>query len=54
MQIEQIRVRNFRAFKDVELRDVPRFAVLVGANGTGKSTLFAIFGFLRNAMNLSV
>ena len=54
MQIEQIRVRNFRAFKDVELRDVPRFAVLVGANGTGKSTLFAIFGFLRDAMNSNV
>lgn len=54
MQIEQIRIRNFRAFKDVELRDVPRLAVLVGANGTGKSTLFAIFGFLRDAMNSNV
>ena len=54
MQIEQIRITNFRAFKDVELRDVPRLAVLVGANGTGKSTLFAIFGFLRDAMNSDV
>ena len=54
MQIEQIRVSNFRAFKDVELRDVPRLAVLVGANGTGKSTLFAIFSFLRDAMNSNV
>ena len=54
MQIEQIRVRNFRAFKDVELRDVPRLAILVGANGAGKSTLFAIFGFLRDAMNSNV
>lgn len=54
MQIEQIRITNFRAFKDVELRDVPRLAVLVGANGTGKSTLFAIFGFLRDAMNTNV
>ena len=54
MQIEQIRVRNFRAFKDVELRDVPRMAILVGANGTGKSTLYAIFGFLQDAMNSNV
>lgn len=54
MQIEQIRVTNFRAFKDVELLDVPRLAVLVGANGTGKSTLFSIFGFLRDAMNSNV
>ena len=47
-------VRNFRAFKDVELRDVPWLAILVGANGTGKSTLFAIFGFLQDAMNSNV
>lgn len=26
----------------------------MGANGTGKSTLFAIFGFLRDAMNANV
>lgn len=50
MHIEYIRVKNFRAFKDVELRNIPRFAVVVGANGTGKSTLFAVFGFLRDAM----
>ena len=50
MQIESIRLKNFRAFKDVTLRDIPHFCVLVGANGTGKSTLFSVFGFLRDAM----
>ena len=54
MQIEHIRIKNFRAFKDVELRDIPRLAVLVGANGSGKSTLFGIFGFLRDAMASNV
>ena len=54
MKIEQIHIKNFRAFKDVEMRDIPRFAVLVGANGTGKSTLFTVFGFLRDAMNTNV
>ena len=54
MHIEYLRVKNFRAFKDVELRDIPRFAVIVGANGTGKSTLFSIFGFLRDAMTSNV
>lgn len=54
MQIEQISLKNFRAFKDVEMRDIPRFAVLVGANGTGKSTLFSVFGFLRDAMTSNV
>ena len=54
MIIERLRIKNFRAFKDVEMRDIPRFAILVGANGTGKSTLFTVFGFLKDAMNTNV
>lgn len=54
MQIERIRIRNFRAFREVDIRNVPRLAILVGANGTGKSTLFSIFGFLRDAMSTNV
>ena len=54
VQIERIRIKNFRAFKDVEVRAIPRMAVFVGANGTGKSTLFSVFGFLRDAMNTNV
>lgn len=54
MQIESLRLRNFRAFKDVTLRDIPKFCVLVGANGTGKSTLFSVFAFLRDAMTTNV
>lgn len=54
MHIERIRIRNFRAFKDVDMQNIPRLAILVGANGTGKSTLFSVFGFLRDAMNTNV
>lgn len=54
MRIEWIRLKNFRAFRDVTLRDIPRFCILIGANGTGKSTLFSVFGFLRNAMATNV
>lgn len=50
MKIDSLRLKNFRAFRDVELVNIPRFAVLVGANGSGKSTLFQVFGFLRDAM----
>ena len=39
MQIESLRLKNFRAFQEVHLKDMPRFCVMVGANGTGKSTL---------------
>jgi predicted ATPase len=38
------------------MQDIPDFCVIVGANGTGKSTLFQLFDFLRDAMkdNVSV
>lgn len=54
MRVESIRLKNFRAFRDVHLRDVPAFCVFIGANGTGKSTLFSVFGFLREAMTTNV
>lgn len=54
MQIEQIRIKNFRAFREVVMKDIPRFAVIVGPNGSGKSTLFSVFGFLRDAMTANV
>lgn len=54
MQIESLRLKNFRSFKDVTLKDIPKFCVLVGANGTGKSTLFSVFAFLRDAMTTNV
>ena len=54
MKIESIRLKNFKAFKDIEMLDIPRFCVIVGANGTGKSTLFSLFGFLKDAMSSNV
>jgi predicted ATPase len=54
MRIESIRLKNFRAFKETTFQDLPDFCVLVGANGTGKSTLFTVFDFLRAAMSTNV
>ena len=50
MKIESIRIKNFKAFKKIEMRDIPRMCVIVGANGTGKSTLLDMFGFLKDAL----
>jgi predicted ATPase len=50
MKIEQISLKNFRAFKNVEMKDIPSCCIIIGANGTGKSTLFSVFAFLRNAL----
>ena len=54
MKIERIRLRNFCALHDVELKDIPPFAVFVGENGSGKSTLFQVFDFLKNALTHNV
>ncbi len=42
--IVDVDIENFRCFRKVELRDLRRFVVVVGANGSGKSALLeAIF-----------
>ncbi len=54
MKIESLRLRNFKTFKEAEMTNIPGFCVIVGANGSGKSTIFSVFGFLRDAMNSNV
>jgi predicted ATPase len=54
MQIESIEIKNFRLFKDTKIHRIPRLCVLVGANGTGKSTLFDVFSFLKDALSMNV
>jgi len=54
MKLESILLKNFKSFKNAELRNIPRMCVLVGANGTGKSTLFNVFGFLKDALTENV
>lgn len=54
MRIESLKIINFKAFRNVEMRDIPNMCVLVGANGTGKSTLFSVFGFLKDALTENV
>ena len=50
MRIEQIEIRNYRVFRDVKLTRLPPMTVIIGANGTGKSTLFDVFSFLKDAL----
>jgi len=54
MKLEQLKLTNFKAFRNAELRDIPPMCVLVGANGTGKSTIFSVFGFLKDALTEDV
>jgi predicted ATPase len=54
MRIESIRLKNFKVFKDLHLKDLPKLVVFVGANGSGKSTLFDVFGFLSESLKNNV
>jgi len=54
MKIESIKIENYKAFKDAELKSLPKMAVLLGANGSGKSTFFDVFGFLSDALQQNV
>ena len=44
--IESLHVKNYRALRDVELKQLKPLTVLLGANGSGKSTFFDVFAFL--------
>lgn len=54
MQIESIEIKNYRLFRDASMKNIPRLCVLIGANGTGKSTLFDVFSFLKDSLNMNV
>ena len=50
MRIEQIEIKNYRSFRHAVSDDLPPMVVVVGANGTGKSTLLDVFSFLKDAL----
>ena len=54
MRIESIKIKNYRTFQDVEVKDIPNMAVFLGMNGVGKTTFFDVFGFLHDALQSNV
>lgn len=54
MRLESIHLRNFKSFRNATMEDLPPLCVIVGANGTGKTTLFRVFGFLKHCMRFNV
>ena len=45
-RIEYLRVKNYRALCDLELKGIKPLTVFLGPNGSGKSTIFDVFAFL--------
>ncbi|BAU66054.1 hypothetical protein STA3757_34550 [Stanieria sp. NIES-3757] len=54
MKIVSLTIKNYRCLQNIEIDNLPAFCVLVGANGTGKSTFFDVFGFLSDALKNNV
>lgn len=54
LKLESLRLKNFRAFRNAEIKNIPNYCVLVGANGVGKSTVFSVFEFLKDTMESNV
>ena len=54
MQIESLSLKNFKSLRDVRITDMPPLCGVVGANGTGKTTLFSVFGLLKDCMLYNV
>jgi predicted ATPase len=53
-RIEYLKVRNFRALRQVEFKNLTPFTVLLGPNGSGKSTVFDVFAFLAECFELGL
>jgi predicted ATPase len=53
-RIEYIRVQNYRALKDIELKKLMPLTVFLGPNGSGKSTIFDVFAFLSECFSIGL
>ena len=53
-RIESLSVRNYRALRQIELKNLTPLTVFLGPNGSGKSTLFDVFAFLAESFSLGL
>ena len=52
--IELLHVKNYRALRDIELKQLKPLTVFLGSNGSGKSTLFDVFAFLSECFTIGL
>ena len=53
-RIEYIKIKNYRALRNLELRGITPLTVFLGPNGSGKSTIFDVFAFLSECFSVGL
>ena len=53
-RIEYLKVQNYRALHNLELKKITPLTVFLGPNGSGKSTIFDVFAFLSECFTESL
>lgn len=53
-RVEWLKIRNFRALRNVEITQITPMTVLLGPNGSGKSTVIDVFAFLAESFSSSL
>ena len=53
-RLENLRVKNYRALRDMELKSITPLTVFLGPNGSGKSTVFDVFAFLSECFSVGL
>ncbi len=53
-RIEGLTIKNYRALKRLQLRNITPLTVFLGPNGSGKSTIFDVFAFLSECFSIGL
>lgn len=53
-RIESLKIKNYRALRDLELTSITPLTVFLGPNGSGKSTIFDVFAFLAECFTVGL
>lgn len=53
-RVEYLRVKNYRALHNLELKGITPLTVFLGPNGSGKSTIFDVFAFLSECFSVGL
>ncbi|MCL2832198.1 MAG: AAA family ATPase [Treponema sp.] len=54
MKIINIHIENYKTLQNVDIKNIGQLAVFLGENGSGKSTFFDVFGFMKQCLTENI